>query len=75
MDKARFAGFRRSCIQATKKKIVVEVSSSDYIYTIIAKNRRLLADDGYLKALTNEANKKIGKNEEKIRRLKQGINK
>jgi len=62
---ARSVGFKRSGIQSLKK-IMVEVASSDYIDTIIARNNKLLVDEDYIKVLVSEANKKLRRNKEKV---------
>ena len=69
VNKARSVGFKRSGIQATHKKIIVEIASSEYIYAIIAKNGRLVVDEGYIRVLINEANKKLKANKEKLRKF------
>ena len=69
VDKARSLGFRRSGIQATKRKIIIEISSSDILETVIAKNKNLLIADDYLKILIYEANKKLEKNRQNIEKL------
>lgn len=70
---ARSIGFKRSGIQSTKNKIIVEIASSEYIDAIIAKNGKLLVNDNYLKILINEANKKLEKNKEKLKKLMQDL--
>lgn len=69
VNKARSVGFKRSGIQATHKKIIVEIASSEYIYAIIAKNGRLVVDESYIRVLINEANKKLKANKEKLRKF------
>lgn len=66
VDVARFAGFKKSGIIATSKRVIAEIRGTDFISTIVLKNGKLIADDSYLKVLVNEANKKIGRNEKKI---------
>lgn len=69
VDIARFVGFKRTGIQSTRKKINVEIGSSEIIDAIIAENGKLLVTDDYLKILVREANKKLKKNKEKIKRF------
>lgn len=66
INAARSVGFKRTGIQSLKK-IMVEVASSDYIDTIIARNNKLLVDERYLKVLVDEANKKLKRNKEKVK--------
>ncbi len=70
---ARSIGFKRSGIQSTKNKIIVEIASSDYIDTIIAKKGKLLVDNDLLKILISEANKKLKRNKEKLKKLMLGF--
>ena len=63
---ARSLGFRRSGAQATKRKIVVEIVSTENIEAIVARNRKAIVADGYLKVLAEEANKKMERNKGKI---------
>lgn len=70
---ARSVGFKRSGIQSTRKKVTVEIISSDCIDTIIARKGKLLVDRLYLKTLANEANKKMRKNRYKIRKLESSL--
>lgn len=69
---ARSVGFKRSGIQSTKK-MIVEIASSDYLDTIIAKNGKLLVSEDYIKILIKEANKKLKKNMQKIERFYDSI--
>ena len=71
VNKARAVGFKRSGIQSTKRKITVEIASTEIIYTIIAEKGRFLVEDDYLKILVKEANKKLEKNKEKIKKFSQ----
>ncbi|MBS3098409.1 hypothetical protein J4209_06465 [Candidatus Woesearchaeota archaeon] len=62
----RNIGFRRTGIQSIKRKIVVEIVSTENIETIAAKSGKIIVDDDYLKVLAEEANKKMKRNKEKI---------
>ena len=64
---ARSLGFKRTGIQSTKNRIIVEIASTEILNTIIAKNSKLLVDNNYLKILIQEANKKLEINKEKIK--------
>lgn len=74
INAARSVGFKKSGIQATRKKISVEVSSSDIIDTIIATNGNLVVDDSYLKILIDEANKKMKRNKKKLKKFYEILN-
>lgn len=69
IDNARAVGFKRSGIQSTRKKIVIEIASTEIIDAIIADKGKLLVDEDYLKILIEKANKKIEKNKNKIKRF------
>lgn len=66
---ARNLGFRRTGIQATRKKIIIEIVGDEKIETIIAKNGKLLVTDNYLKELVKGANKKLKINNRKLKKL------
>ena len=65
----RSIGFKRSGIQSTKKKITIEIGSTEVIATIIADKGRLLVNDDYLKVLIQKANKKLENSRKKIKNL------
>lgn len=75
VDKARFCGFKRTGIQSARKKINVEIGSSEIINAIIAQDGKLLITEEYLKVLIKEANKKMEKNKEKVDRLYEKMSK
>lgn len=66
---ARNIGFKRSGIQSTRKKITIEIASTEILATIIADKGKLLINDDYLKVLIKEANKKLKRTRKKIKRL------
>lgn len=72
---ARNLGFKRSGIQSTRRKIIVEVASTEVIDTIIAKNGRLLVDDSYIQILAKESNKKLDRTHKKIKKFYDSIKK
>ena len=69
VDKARAVGFKRSGIQSTKNKIAVEIASTEIMSTIIADKGKMLVGEDYLKKLVDEANKRLERNKEKIKRF------
>lgn len=66
---ARSVGFKRTGIQSTRHKIIVEVNSSEVFETIIARRKRLLVSDAYIDELVKEANLKLSNNLKKIKKL------
>ena len=66
---ARNIGFKRSGIQSTRKKILVEIASTEILDTIIADKEKLLVNNNYLKILINEANKKLKRTKNKIKKF------
>jgi tRNA wybutosine-synthesizing protein 3 len=61
--------FKRAGIISINKRIIVEIIGTDALYTILARNKRLLVDDSYLKQLIKEANKKMTTNKNKINKF------
>lgn len=66
---ARSVGFKRTGIQSTKNKIIVEVNSSEVFETIIIRGKKLLVNDDYTKELVDEANIKLKSNLEKVKKF------
>ncbi len=66
VDCACAGGFKHSGILSTRKKIMVEVLSSETIETIIAKHGVLLASEDFLQTLIGEANAKMEKNQQRL---------
>lgn len=71
LDKAQPI-FKKSFIQTTRNKILVEIKGSEYIETPVADGKWLV-DDDYLQVLIEEANKKLKRTREKIKLLKDGL--
>ncbi len=63
------AGLKHSGIISAEKKTTLEIIGSGSIETIISKNRKLLPDDSYLKAIIDSANTNMKKNQSKIQNL------
>ena len=70
---ARNLGFKRTGIQSTKNKIIIEIASTEILETIIAKEGKLLVDSNYLKILIQEANKKLQQNNKKIKKFENNL--
>tara|TARA_Y100000310_G_scaffold153608_2_gene153032 strand:- start:3651 stop:4217 length:567 start_codon:yes stop_codon:yes gene_type:complete len=73
IDIAKEIGFKRTGIQATRKKIMVEINSSEIIYTLIANKNNIIIDDAYLQVLIDQANKKMQSNIARIDKLNHNI--
>jgi tRNA wybutosine-synthesizing protein 3 len=74
IDKAKYAGFKRSGIMATKKRVMVEICSTEKIDAPIAKDGKLLVDNTYLRFLVSEANRKMKQNEVKMKKFYELLN-
>ena len=59
VDKAKFAGWKRSGIMATGKRFMVELISTENIEFPIMSDGKLLVDDDFLKVIVKEANGKL----------------
>ncbi|MBW2978234.1 hypothetical protein KY331_05290 [Candidatus Woesearchaeota archaeon] len=75
INTARNIGFKRSGIQSTRKKIIIEIASTEILNTIIADKSKLLVNDDHLKILIKEANKKLKRTQRKIKELYKEIKK
>jgi len=73
LNKAKFAGWKRSGIIASGKRIILELMSTEKMELPIADNRKLLVDEGYLKLLVREANSRLVRVWEKIEKLEKLI--
>jgi len=69
LDKSRRVGWKKSGITTTSKKFVVELFSTERIDVPIMNKGKILVDDDYLKLLVDEANSKLVRTWEKIKRL------
>ena len=72
---ARDAGFKRSGIQGSERKIVVEILSTEFIAAPIGKDGNLLVPESYLSVLVADANRKMERNWGKIGKLCERIQK
>jgi|TARA_B100002003_G_C14128653_1_gene542869 tRNA wybutosine-synthesizing protein 3 len=66
-------GFKFSGILSTKKRIIVQVMSSENLETIVADKKQLLISEEYLIRLVDECNKRMERNISRIKRLHDGI--
>jgi len=67
LDKAQPI-FKKSFIQTTRNKVLVEIKGSELMVAPVADGRWLVGDE-YLKILISEANKKLKRTREKINQL------
>jgi len=72
VNKAKLAGWKRSGIMGGKRNMV-ELHSTESISFPIIENNKVLVDDDFLKLIIKEANKKLGRTWEKIKRLERMI--
>jgi tRNA wybutosine-synthesizing protein 3 len=72
LNKARDAGWMRSGL-ISDKKIILELISTEKLELPIINNGKLLVDENYLKLLVKEANKKLTRTWEKLKKLEKFI--
>lgn len=68
-DKAKFAGWKKSGIIATRNHIMLELNSTEKLEFPIISDGEVLVDDKFLKLIVKETNKKLEKSWEKIEKL------
>ena len=66
VDKFKLAGWKRTGIMASRKRIIVEAMSTEYIALPIMDKGKMLVDDDYLKRIVKDANGKLERVREKI---------
>ena len=69
LNKVKKAGFKHSGILSIGTRIIVEMFGSEKIETIVAKDRKLLVSDHYLRVLAEEANKKLEITRKRIKKF------
>lgn len=72
VNKAKLSGWKRSGIMGGKRNMV-ELHSTESISFPIMENGKILVDDNFLKLIVVEANKKLERTWEKIKRLEKLI--
>ncbi|MEM2956277.1 MAG: hypothetical protein QW041_01750 [Candidatus Pacearchaeota archaeon] len=71
---ARQSGWKKSGIISIRpEKVVCELVSTEILAAPIAINKKVLADDNYLKTLISECNKKLVMTREKIRKFEKAL--
>jgi tRNA wybutosine-synthesizing protein 3 len=65
--------FKHSGIMTLKKRPILQVRGSEFLETPIAHNGKLTTSESYLKLLIKEANSKLKKNKERIKRFENDL--
>jgi len=73
LNKAKFAGWKRSGMIASKKRVILELMSTEKLELPVMNKGKLLVDDNYLKLIVKEANRKLKRVREKIKKLEKLI--
>jgi tRNA wybutosine-synthesizing protein 3 len=68
-EKGKFAGFKRLGIIGTSHGFTFELNSTEKLEFPIIDKKRVLVDDNFLKIIVKDANKKLEKSWEKIKKL------
>lgn len=68
LDKAKFAGWKKSGIMATNKRVIAELASTETLAAPVAKSK-IIVNDPYIKFLVKEANHKLTRTQAKIKKL------
>ena len=70
---AKDVGLKRSGIISTASKIMVEIISSELLETPISKDNKLMVEDNYLEFIIDEANAKLRRTHNRIKKLEEAI--
>ncbi len=70
---AKGVGLKRSGIISTTSKVMVEIISSELIETPISKNNKLMVEDNYLEFVIDEANAKLRRTHNRIKKLEEAV--
>lgn len=73
VDRAKLAGWKKSAIIASKRRFIAELISTEKIEMPVTDKGKILVSDAYLKILAEEANRKLQRTREKIKKLKKII--
>ncbi|MCX6746988.1 MAG: tRNA wybutosine-synthesizing 3 family protein [Candidatus Pacearchaeota archaeon] len=68
-NKAKLAGWKKSGIVGMKNGFTLELNSTERLEFPIINQKKMLVDDEFLKIVIEEANKKLKKSWEKIKKL------
>lgn len=66
-------GLKRSGIMSLGNRIVIEIIGDERLHTLVAKEGKIIAEESYLRVLVDEADDKLHRNHEKIRKLERVI--
>jgi tRNA wybutosine-synthesizing protein 3 len=67
--------YKRAGIISIEKRIIVEIIGSEFMDTIISKDRKMLVSDDYIKVLIEEANLKLASNKTGLKRFYETLKK
>jgi tRNA wybutosine-synthesizing protein 3 len=73
LDKGKLAGWKKSGIISSNKRFICELMGAEYISLPIMNNRKTLVSEDYLKLIIKEANRKLSRAWEKIKKLEKSI--
>ena len=73
-DRAKLVGWKKSGIISTERNVVLELNSTEKLEFPVIDQGEILVNDKFLKLVVNEANKKLEKSWEKIKKLGMMIN-
>jgi tRNA wybutosine-synthesizing protein 3 len=73
VNKAKFAGWKHSGIMATKKRIIVELHSTEKLEFPIMDKGKVLVDDDFLKIVVEQANIRLERVWEKVEKLSKSL--
>lgn len=73
LDRAKLAGWKKTGIIASKSRYVCELLSTEKIEMPIASKGKILVDGKFLRILIREANRKLARTWEKIKKLEKII--
>lgn len=68
-EKGKNAGWKKSGIIGLKNNFIVELNGTDRLEFPIIQNKKVLVDEDFLKLVLEEANKKLEKSWERIKKL------
>jgi len=73
LDKAKFAGWKKSGIIASNKRFVVECFSTEKLEFPIISNGKILVNDDFLKLIVKKSNENLRRSWNKIEKLRRLI--
>jgi len=73
LEKAKHAGFKRSGINALRKNILIELISTEKIEFPVIHKRKIIVNNSFLELIAKQANKKLEKGWDKIKKLEKSL--